>query len=610
MSGLGVVRMLAPMRRWYPWVVPSAVALGSLAALAEGVGLSLFIPLLYSLNPAVFTPPQDGFLGRVLVGLFSSIPASNRLLVVSSGIMAIVLVKNLLIYANEVLKSWTQTMLVHSLRARLVDQLLGLELDYVEQTDSGKLLNVLQNQTQETGTAFATHVDLLIRACTAAVFGVFLLLVSRNLTVAVGGALVVVSLLVRLAWRRIETGSRKFVHAWDELSQRNIELLSGMRTIRVFDRADYERRRYAHASERASRVWFHLDLLSGLIRPASEVLIVGILVVVFLVTLRDVANLPTVLTFVFLLYRVRPHVQGIDVARAQLLADKGPVETVMGMLDPTNKPRVLSGTRVFSGLRDAIAFENVSFRHAGADRDSVTDISLRIPAGRTTALIGRSGAGKSTVIHLVLRLYDPTSGAVRADDVSLRDLDLHSWRRHVAVVTQDAVLFNASVKDNIAYGRSGATADDVIRAARRAGADDFIRALPQGYDTVVGDQALRLSGGQKQRLALARALVRDPQILILDEATNALDAESEHAVQAAVAAMGSGLTLIVVSHRLSAVARADHFVLLEAGRVTAQGDRETFGSLKDTVLRLYGARLDDDLDAADGWATTVAGEDK
>jgi subfamily B ATP-binding cassette protein MsbA len=580
-------------------LVPCAVALGFFAALAEGVGLSLFIPLLYTLDADVFTPAKSGFLGNVFQGLFSGIPASERLFVIAVGIMGFVLLKNILFYANEVLKSWIRTLLVHSLRARLADQFLNVGIDYVERTDSGKLLNALQSQAQETGAAFATHVELLIRACTAVVFGILLLLISWKLTLGVGVMLLGVSLLARVAWRRLEAGSRKFVSAWDDLSQRSIELLSGMRTIRVFDRVEYERDRYARASERASRVWFHLDLLSGLIRPVSEVLIAGVLVVVLVTTLRDAANLPMVLTFVFILYRLRPHVQGIDIARAQLLAAKGPVETVLGMLDPADKPRVVSGARPFENLHDSIRFENVTFRYAGADCDALQDVCVRIPAAATTALIGRSGAGKSTLVHLVLRLYDATTGTVWIDDVPLRDLELRSWRRRIAVVTQDAILFNTTVRDNIGYGRTDATAQDVIRAGERAGADDFIRALPQGYDTIVGDQAVRLSGGQKQRLALARALVREPRILILDEATNALDAETESIVQDAVAAMGKELTVIVVSHRLSAVARADYFVLLEAGRVTAQGDRTTFSALKDTVYRLYGADLEDQPDASD-----------
>jgi subfamily B ATP-binding cassette protein MsbA len=587
-SELSVIRSLAPLRRWHPWIVPSTVVLGLLAALSEGIGLSLFMPLLYSIDGA-FSGGEGGPLGDALAGMFSALPASERLLAISIGIMGLVFVKNLLLYLNEVLKSWIRTLMVHSLRSRVADQLLDGDIEWVEKNDSGRLLNALQNQTQEVGGAFASHVDLLVRAGTALVFGGFLLLVSWKLTLGVGAALLVASVLIRLVWRRVEVGSGRFVRAWDTLSQRSLELLSGMRTIRVFDRVDYERERYAQASHRASRVWFDLDLLSGVVRPASEVLMVGVLVAVLLTTLENAANLPTILTFAFILYRLRPHVQGIDVARAQLLSAKAPVEMVMGMLDPADKRPLPSGKAGFVGLRDAIELEGIAFRYEGTERDVLRDVSIRFPAGKTTAVIGHSGAGKSTLIHLMLRLYDPTRGVVKVDGKPLPQLDLHMWRKRIAVVTQDVMLFNASAAENIAYGRAGAGPADVERAARLAGADAFLRALPQGYDTIVGDRGVRLSGGQKQRIALARALVREPEILILDEATNALDAETESFVQDAVASLRDRVTLIVVSHRLSAVVRADHFVLLDAGKVTAHGDRSILGSLDDALRRLYGA---------------------
>jgi subfamily B ATP-binding cassette protein MsbA len=587
-SELSVIRSLAPLRRWHPWIVPSTVVLGLLAALSEGIGLSLFMPLLYSIDGA-FSGGEGGPLGDALAGMFSALPASERLLAISIGIMGLVFVKNLLLYLNEVLKSWIRTLMVHSLRSRVADQLLDGDIEWVEKNDSGRLLNALQNQTQEVGGAFASHVDLLVRAGTALVFGGFLLLVSWKLTLGVGAALLVASVLIRLVWRRVEVGSGRFVRAWDTLSQRSLELLSGMRTIRVFDRVDYERERFAQASHRASRVWFDLDLLSGVVRPASEVLMVGVLVAVLLTTLENAANLPTILTFAFILYRLRPHVQGIDVARAQLLSAKAPVEMVMGMLDPADKRPLPSGKAGFVGLRDAIELEGIAFRYEGTERDVLRDVSIRFPAGKTTAVIGHSGAGKSTLIHLMLRLYDPTRGVVKVDGKPLPQLDLHMWRKRIAVVTQDVMLFNASAAENIAYGRAGAGPADVERAARLAGADAFLRALPQGYDTIVGDRGVRLSGGQKQRIALARALVREPEILILDEATNALDAETESFVQDAVASLRDRVTLIVVSHRLSAVVRADHFVLLDAGKVTAHGDRSILGSLDDALRRLYGA---------------------
>lgn len=568
-----VVKALRPLRRRHPWLVPGMVFVGLLAALFEGVGLSLFLPLLYSLDAASFSPTNDGVLGQALHRAFSRVPESDRLLAVSLGIMVLVSLKNLLIYLNSVLNSWIRTLLVHSLRAGIVDELLLARVDYVEGQEAGRLLNAVQKQTQEAGEAVAQHAELLIRAGTAAVFAVLLLLISWKLTLGVGAALLVISLLVRQIWRRVESHSGEFVRAWDRLSQRCLELLSGMRTIQVFDRVDFERDRFGSASHEVGRVWFHLDLLSGLVRPVSEVLVVGVLVVVLLTTLQDASNMPTVLTFAFILYRLRPQVQGIDVARAQLLAAKAPVETVMALLDPADKPRLASGTRAFSGLVEGLRFEGVCFRHPTADEDALHDVCLSIPAGRITALIGRSGAGKSTLLQLVLRLTDPDRGRVLVDGVPLPEFELHSWRRRAALVTQDPMLFNTTVWQNIQYGHPEADREQVLHAADLAGVGEFVSSLPLGYESVVGDQGVRLSGGQKQRIALARALVRNPEILVLDEATSALDAQNEALVLDAISGPDERRTVVVVSHRYSAVERADHFVLLERGRATSEGGR-------------------------------------
>jgi subfamily B ATP-binding cassette protein MsbA len=567
---LEVVRALRPLRRAHPHVAPAMLVLGLLAALSEGVGLSLFLPLLHSLDSGTFA--SDAFLGRGLEQLFVRVPAGQRLLAVSMAILALVLAKNLLVYANGVLTSWSRILLVHSLRVRLADRILGAGCGFADRTDSGRLLNALQHQTQEVGTAFAGHVDLGIRICGVLVFSTFLLLVSWRMSLAVGLALLAISCSVRLAWRRIEVHSERFVRAWDELSQRALELLGGLRTIHVFDRVDFERERFARASARAGRVWFHLDLVAGLVRPASEVLIVVVLVALLLATLHDTRQLPTVLTFSFLLYRLRPHVQGLDGARAQLLAVKAPVETVMGLLDAAPEPPAPGG-RPFAGLRGSVRLEGVSYRPPGAERDALHRVSATIPAGRTTAVIGRSGAGKSTLVELLLRLSEPAEGRILVDGVPLGELDLRAWRERVAAVSQDPMLFNDTVHANIAYGRLDASRADVERAARRAGADEFVRSLPRGYDTVVGDRGVRLSAGQRQRLALARALVREPEILLLDEATNALDGETESLVQQALAALGRSVTVVVVSHHPSALARADRYLWLEDGRLRAEGER-------------------------------------
>lgn len=212
---------------------------------------------------------------------------------------------------------------------------------------------------------------------------------------------------------------------------------------------------------------------------------------------------------------------------------------------------------------------------------------MLIPAGKTTALVGPSGAGKSTLIKLILRMYDPTKGAIYVDDYNLREMDIKSWRGRIAVVSQDVYVFDTTVRENIAYGRLEATEAEIITAAKLAEAHDFICEFPQGYDTHVGNRGIRLSGGERQRIALARAIVRNPDILILDEATNALDSISEHLIQQALETLSQDRTVIVIAHRLSTVEHADHIIVLEEGRVREQGNMECLLQRNGLYAQLY-----------------------
>ncbi|MGB6015315.1 MAG: ATP-binding cassette domain-containing protein, partial [Nodosilinea sp.] len=271
-----------------------------------------------------------------------------------------------------------------------------------------------------------------------------------------------------------------------------------------------------------------------------------------------------------------------------LQALAGSIDDVLGFLDPTNKPYIQTGAMSFGGLQDSIHLEAVSFAYPGQHPPALDRFSLTIAAGKTTALVGPSGAGKSTLIHLICRFYDPTAGMIWADGRALPSLSLADWRNHLAIVSQDVHIFNATVAENIAYGRLEATPEEIVAAARQAHADEFIRQMPQGYDTPVGDRGMRLSGGQRQRLALARAIVRNSDLLILDEATNALDSISEQLIQETLDLFSRDRTVIVIAHRLSTIEQADQIVVLDQGRVAEQGTLSTLLSQNGLFRQMYG----------------------
>jgi subfamily B ATP-binding cassette protein MsbA len=296
------------------------------------------------------------------------------------------------------------------------------------------------------------------------------------------------------------------------------------------------------------------------------------MLVVLWTALATPGELPAVLAFLALLYRLHPQVQQLDAARVSLAAALAPAAAVMELLAPGDEPVLRSGARRCERLETGITLREVTFRYEAGGPPALDRVSLHIPAGATTAIAGPSGAGKSTLVRLLLRLADPTSGTIQVDGTPLPELDPASWRARIAVVGQDIPLLDATVAENIAYGRPTPASDGEIReAARRADADGFIEALPHGYATRLGADGVRLSGGQRQRIALARALLRDPEVLILDEATNAVDGVSAELIRRTLTEFGRGRTLVVVSHRPATVEGADQIVLLDAGRVRERG---------------------------------------
>jgi subfamily B ATP-binding cassette protein MsbA len=263
------------------------------------------------------------------------------------------------------------------------------------------------------------------------------------------------------------------------------------------------------------------------------------------------------------------------------------VEAVFELLERKDKPSVQTGTVHFNGLRESIKFDSVSFQYELSEQVALQDLSIQIHKGNTTAIVGPSGAGKSTLIHLLLRFYEPCGGIIYVDDDPLEKLNLKSWRARLAVVRQEEYIFNTTVRQNIAYGRMDATDSEIISAAELALANQFIRDLPKGYDTILGDQGVHLSTGQKQRIALARAIVRDPEILLIDEAANALDSVSERQIQENLKNLPKKCTIITVAHRLSSIEQADHIVVLGAGKVAEQGNTRQLLKNRALFARLY-----------------------
>ena len=567
------MRQLFQLTKPYPFGIAAIIVLGFAASLAEGFGLSLFLPFLQSLSqPEAATQVSSGF-PALLDRLFSEVPERWRTVVIPLCIFGAIALKNILLFSNLSLFLWLNAKISHKLRSNIFRQLLMLSDSYLNKQDGGQLLNTLASETWRTSDALERFVKLVIGGCTVVVFIGLMLLLSWKLTVIVAIAMLLISSFVRgLTWQVKQFGQQA-VQTNSQLSVRMCESLAGMRTIRSFGQEDYEQRRFDDASRRVSRIFFKLNVLSITTSPTYEILGAMLVLSILVIALaQSWVALPTLLIFVLILYQLQPRIKALGNDYVTLLGLMGAVDTVLAFLETSDKPYLLSGSRPFSGLQRSIQFENVSFGYNPADNPAIRDISLSIPCGKTTALVGPSGAGKSTLINLLFRFYDPTSGEIRVDSQPLPLLNTADWRQYIALVSQDIYLFSGTVYDNIAYGRLEASESDVISAAEQANAHEFIDKLPNGYQTAVGDRGVNLSGGQRQRIALARAIVRDPQILILDEATNALDTLSESLIQEALERFSQRRTVIAIAHRLSTIEKADQIVVMKAGRIVEQGN--------------------------------------
>jgi subfamily B ATP-binding cassette protein MsbA len=351
-------------------------------------------------------------------------------------------------------------------------------------------------------------------------------------------------------------------------------MIGGHRIVRIFGGEDYERARVVRSADSLRSSMTKQASASALGTPITQLLValaVGVIIWVALAQSQtgqlDLGLFGSYLVALLMLLDRLKSLSGINAAIQRGLAA---AESIFGMLDRDVEPD--SGTVTLARSRGDIRFDRVSLRYAGAERDALVDVSLSIRPGETVALVGSSGSGKTSLVNLIPRFYEPSAGRLFIDGHDVTTLTLASLRSQIALVSQDVMLFDDTVEANIAYGAmSGAAPESVERAAAAAHALEFIRAMPQGFATRVGEGGIRLSGGQRQRIAIARAILKNAPLLILDEATSALDSESERQVQAALDALIQGRTTLVIAHRLSTIEHADRIVVLERGRIIEQG---------------------------------------
>jgi ABC-type multidrug transport system fused ATPase/permease subunit len=415
--------------------------------------------------------------------------------------------------------------------------------------------------------AYRSLTRILIGACSIVLFGVFLLALSWQITLTAFAGSIVLSLLLRRLARPAQALGRRVKQVHQELGEHMLMTIEGLRTIRAYGQEGVHQERFVRSSAEARRTSLALARLSSLLDPITEVGYLVILCVIVAAAMQWGTGLATILAAAALLYRLQPHAREIEGHLLYLAQIEPQLRSVRSMLQTEDTARDNQGHLPVQALRQSIRFEGVSFAYADGLPPALDNVSFEIPAGRTTALVGASGAGKTTLIHLLLRLYTPSAGTILTDGLPLQDLRRTDWLGLLAVAGQDVDLIEGTVLDNIRMADAAASQEDVLNAACMAGVAEFVDSLPEGYETWIGQQGHRFSGGQRQRLGLARALLRDPQLLILDEAMNSLDSDLESRIRQAINERFAGRTVLIISHRADTVRDADHVIHLHEGRV-------------------------------------------
>ena len=579
-------RLIGYIGRYRSWV-SAAVLSNILTAFFTVVSIPLLVPffeILFDRAEIVTQAPAaiNGF-GDVEQWLnfhFSQLIRSGgketALAVVCGGILLAFFLKNLFRYLALFFMAPVRNGIIRDLRAELYDQLLDLPLGYFSEERKGDLMARITNDVQEVESSILNVLEAVFREPLIIAGALaFMVYVSPALTGFVFMLMLFTAVVIGGIGKRLKRSSGVVQDRLGDIVSRTEESLGGLRIIKGFAAEDFSRRQFGQLNDDYRRLLTRLLWRRDLSSPLTEFLGIATVAILLWYGSRQVfsgaLDAGTFIAFIFAFYNVIDPAKNFSKAYYNIQKGLGALNRVERVLDTENHIVDGPAARPVSELRSVVRYEDVSFTYRPADGPVLRHIDLEIGKGKIVALVGSSGSGKSTLADLLPRFYDVTDGRITIDGTDIRQLRLKDLRRLLGIVSQEAILFNDSIYNNIVFGLEGVTPEQVEAAARVANAHDFIQATEAGYQTNIGDRGTKLSGGQRQRLTIARAILRNPAILILDEATSALDSESEQLVQQALNELMRGRTALVIAHRLSTVQHADEIVVLQEGRIIERG---------------------------------------
>ncbi len=584
----------------YPGWILLTIFLGFSTALFNGVSTTLIVPFVLGfLGKEDITLKAGPPIIQNTLSFFDRLNGGNSLAVMIVVIILFIILKNFSIYFNSIVSGNLSRKLVKDIRKEGIQLLLEVDLDYFSKTKIGDIINKISNEVGRAAGAIRIAINIFTTSATILVYIFILISISWKLTIASTCLLLLVTLLNQYLVIRAKNFGKILSEKSKSYSTTLLEILTGIRVIKAVSNEESEYQRIEKFIEEREKADQQSQANYDAIGPINEVTgTLAILAIVFLgkaFFAQQIEALSTVLLiYLYVLFRLLPIVSLLNTQRSGFANAAPGTEIVAEFLRRDNKPFMANGQSLYTKIEAGIRVEGVSFAYPGHDDLVLRGVDLWVPKGTTLALVGASGAGKSTMVDLLPRFYDPIEGRITIDGKDLREYNIRSLRQAMGIVSQDTFLFNTSVRNNIAYGVENVSFEEVVEAAKRSNAYEFIVELPQGFDTEIGDRGVLLSGGQRQRIAIARALLRDPDILILDEATSALDTVSERLVQQAIDELCRDRTTVVIAHRLSTVHKAHQIAVMDKGKVVEIGTHHELIKQGGYYTRLYAMQFEQD----------------